>query len=84
MKLTNTQQRLLDYLRERILIHHLPPTRSEISGYFGWKSPNAAQDHLMALQAKGAIVVGKRASRNISLCELDSGAPGSGASTKGR
>lgn len=73
--LTETQQRLYDYLREQILVRHLPPTRAEISAHFGWKSPNAAEDHLRALETKGFVKLpprGVRSARNIQIQEIGS------------
>ena len=45
-----------------------PPTRMEISNFFGFKSPNAAEDHLKALKKKGFIEILSGTSRGISLC----------------
>ena len=35
----------------------MPPTRAEISRELGFKSPNAAEEHLKALARKGAIEI---------------------------
>ena len=40
----------------------------EISNFFGFKSPNAAEDHLKALKKKGFIEIVSGTSRGISLC----------------
>jgi len=45
----------------------MPPTRAEIAEAFGFKSPNAAEEHLRALQRKGAIDLVPGASRGIQL-----------------
>lgn len=65
MKLSVRQQQILDYIRERIRADGLPPTRAEITRDFGFASPNAAQCHLKALAAKGAIRLTPGAARGI-------------------
>jgi SOS-response transcriptional repressor LexA len=55
MSLTNTQTRVLEFIRTTIRQNQLPPTRREIAEHFGWRSENSAQDHLIALERKGAI-----------------------------
>ena len=47
----------------------------EISNYFGFKSPNAAEDHLRALKKKGFIEILSGTSRGISLSNIDDGIP---------
>ena len=42
-----------------------PPTRTEISHAFGWASPNAADEHLRALEKRGALVLTPRVARGI-------------------
>jgi repressor LexA len=67
--LTPQQARVLAYIRQRIL-EGMPPTRSEISKHFGWRSPNSAEDHIKALCRKGAIAMTfPGASRGIRLIE---------------
>ncbi|MCL4165981.1 UNVERIFIED_CONTAM: hypothetical protein GTU68_030312 [Idotea baltica] len=46
-----------------------PPTRVEIADYFGFKSPNAAEDHLKALDKKGHIELISGTSRGIFIAE---------------
>lgn len=65
MKLSTRQNEILDFIRDRIAQDGLPPTRSEINAHFGFKSPNAAQSHLKALAAKGAIRLDARTARGI-------------------
>lgn len=66
-KLTRRQQEILDLIRSHIQDTGYPPTRAEIAAHFGWKSPNAAEEHLKALARKGAIRMVAGASRGIQL-----------------
>jgi len=54
-KLTDTQQRILDYIREYIVEHGYPPAIRDIGKAFGISSPNGVMGHLRALQKKGYI-----------------------------
>ena len=45
----------------------MPPTRSEIAQACGFRSANAAEEHLRALARKGAIELLPGASRGIRL-----------------
>ena len=54
-ELTVRQKQILKFIRKKIESTGLPPTRAEISEEFGFKSTNAAEDHLRALAKKGAI-----------------------------
>ena len=55
IKLTPRQEQILDYIKEYLAETGFPPTRSEIAKEMGFKSPNAAEEHLRALARKGAI-----------------------------
>lgn len=66
-KLTKRQQEIFDLIRETIATTGAPPTRVEIAAAFGFKSPNAAEDHLQALARKGAIELVSGTSRGIRL-----------------
>jgi repressor LexA len=55
MDLTDTQHAILHFLAERIEAEGMPPTQTEIARAFGFKSLRAAQYHLEALEAAGAI-----------------------------
>ncbi|WP_298635478.1 transcriptional repressor LexA [uncultured Umboniibacter sp.] len=55
VKLTKRQQDVLDVLAKHIADTGLPPTRAEIAAELGFKSANAAEEHLKALARKGAI-----------------------------
>ncbi len=66
-KLTARQQEILDLIRGFIDTEGYPPTRVEIARALGFRSPNAAEDHLRALARKGAITVQAGTSRGIRL-----------------
>ena len=66
-KLTVKQQQILDYIKEHLNLTGFPPTRSDIANEMGYKSPNAAEDHLRALARKGAIEIIPGTSRGIRL-----------------
>ena len=68
-KLTKRQAEILDFLKGWIEEQGYPPTRIEIAQALGFKSPNAAEDHLKALARKGAIEMISGASRGIRLVE---------------
>ncbi|MGJ4727864.1 transcriptional repressor LexA [Luteimonas sp. SDU101] len=55
MKLTDTQQGILALIAERIEAEGVPPSQTEIARAFGFSSVRAAQYHLEALEAAGAI-----------------------------
>lgn len=67
--LTPRQQHILDWIREFINSTGMPPTRADLSRAMGFKSPNAAEAHLRALERKGAIEMISGASRGIRLVE---------------
>jgi repressor LexA len=67
--LTQRQQQILDWIREFIDQSGMPPTRADLSKAMGFKSPNAAEEHLRTLQRKGAIEMLPGASRGIRLVE---------------
>lgn len=66
-KLTARQQQVLDLIRSAIEATGLPPTRAEIAEELGFRSPNAAEEHLKALARKGAIEMMPGASRGIRI-----------------
>ena len=67
LKLTARQEEILAYVKEYMQETGYPPTRSEIACKMGFKSPNAAEEHLRALARKGAIEVLPGTSRGIKL-----------------
>ena len=79
-KLTQRQQQVLDIVRQHIDETGYPPTRADIAQKLGFKSANAAEEHLKALARKGAIEMIAGASRGIRLPE-SSGIPIIGRAT---
>ena len=67
--LTARQSQVLDLIRRHILDTGYPPTRADIASELGFKSPNAAEEHLKALARKGAIEMIPGTSRGIRLPE---------------
>ncbi|MBX3727206.1 MAG: transcriptional repressor LexA [Xanthomonadales bacterium] len=55
MELTATQQAILDLIAERVEAEGVPPSQAEIARAFGFRGVRAAQYHLEALEAAGAI-----------------------------
>ncbi|WP_189386528.1 transcriptional repressor LexA [Bacterioplanes sanyensis] len=68
-KLTARQQQVLDFIRTSLEATGFPPTRAEIAKQLGFRSPNAAEEHLKALARKGAIAIMPGASRGIRVIE---------------
>ena len=66
-KLTKRQTEILDLIKSHIEETGFPPTRAEIARTFGFRSPNAAEEHLRALARKGAIEITPGASRGIRI-----------------
>lgn len=64
-KLTARQQQILELIQNAILSTGAPPTRAEIATELGFKSANAAEEHLKALARKGAIELVSGTSRGI-------------------
>jgi repressor LexA len=67
--LTDRQAEILRLVRELTEVSGYPPTRAEIAGRMGFRSVNAAEQHLRALEKKGAIEISSGASRGIRVCE---------------
>lgn len=65
--LTARQQQVYELIRDHINQTGMPPTRAEIAEKLGFRSPNAAEEHLKALARKGAIEIISGASRGIRL-----------------
>ncbi len=76
-KLTSRQEQVLALIKQNIDETGYPPTRAEIANALGFKSANAAEEHLRALARKGAIEMVPGASRGIRLpeSEVDQGIP---------
>ena len=69
-KLTLRQKEILTFISQFIEKHKFPPTRSELSAHFGFRSPNAAEAHLRALEKKSMIGIERGAARGITLLPL--------------
>ncbi|WP_373079420.1 transcriptional repressor LexA [Zhongshania sp.] len=68
-KLTARQAQILQLIKDHIADTGYPPTRADIARELGFRSPNAAEEHLKALARKGAIEIIAGASRGIRLPE---------------
>jgi repressor LexA len=66
-KLTARQQQILELIQNSIAETGAPPTRAEIAHTLGFKSANAAEEHLQALARKGVIDLVSGTSRGIRL-----------------
>jgi repressor LexA len=66
-KLTARQQQILDLVQSKIARTGAPPTRAEIAAELGFRSANAAEEHLQALARKGVIELLGGTSRGIRL-----------------
>lgn len=82
MTLTSRQSEIFQFIQEVIEDTGIPPTRAEIARKLGFRSVNAAEEHLRALQRKGAIALVPGASRGIRI--LDAGAESPGVPLVGR
>ncbi len=66
-QLTPRQKEILHMIQEFIADYGMPPTRADIARELGFKSANAAEEHLRALQKKGVLELVPGASRGIQL-----------------
>jgi len=66
-ELTPRQAEILQLIQEHLASRGYPPTRAEICRIMGFRSPNAAEEHLRALARKGAIEMAPGASRGLTL-----------------
>lgn len=73
LKLTARQEQILNLIREAIENTGFPPTRAEIAAELGFRSANAAEEHLQALARKGAIELSPGTSRGIRLRDQGAG-----------
>lgn len=71
IKLTPRQSEILAFIKRCLEDHGYPPTRAEIAQELGFKSPNAAEEHLKALARKGAIEMTPGASRGIRIPDFE-------------
>jgi repressor LexA len=72
IKLTARQEQILELIKSAIENTGFPPTRAEIAAELGFRSANAAEEHLQALARKGAIEISPGTSRGIRLREAGS------------
>ena len=73
--LTSRQKEILDLIKDHLKEKGFPPTRADISRTLGFKSHNAAEQHLRAIEKKGFISILSGASRGIVLNEEEKGIP---------
>lgn len=71
VNLTERQAEILALIRQRVEKSGMPPTRAEICEALGFRSPNAAEEHLRALARKGMLELLPGASRGIRLLGRD-------------
>ena len=69
IKLTARQEQILKLIQDAIENTGFPPTRAEIAQILGFRSANAAEEHLQALARKGAIEISPGTSRGIRLVD---------------
>ncbi|WBS01608.1 transcriptional repressor LexA [Pseudoduganella sp. SL102] len=81
IKLTARQEQILNLIRDAIESTGFPPTRAEIAAELGFKSANAAEEHLKALARKGAIEITAGTSRGIRLLGDRAARPASSTSS---
>ena len=79
-QLTARQRQILDLIRHHVRETGYPPTRAEIAQAFGFRSVNAAVDHLKALARHGVIELRQGTSRGIRLLDRDAAEEGDGRS----
>jgi repressor LexA len=73
-ELTPRQAEILELIRSQLEATGFPPTRAEIARHLGFRSVNAAEEHVKALAKKGLIELVPNASRGIRLTQ-DTGLP---------
>ena len=74
--LTDRQSEILKLIRELMEVSGYPPTRAEIAERMGFKSVNAAEQHLRALERKGALEILQGASRGLRVKDRPGGRAG--------
>ncbi|MCJ0974500.1 transcriptional repressor LexA [Pseudomonas sp. PS1] len=84
IKLTPRQSEILAFIKRCLEDNGYPPTRAEIAQELGFKSPNAAEEHLKALARKGAIEMTPGASRGIRVPGIEPAAEENGLPVIGR
>lgn len=71
LKLTARQEQILTLIKDAIQNTGFPPTRAEIANELGFRSTNAAEEHLQALARKGVIEISAGTSRGIRLLDSE-------------
>jgi len=69
-ELTPAQTRVLDFIRSYMVANTYPPTRQEIASGLGFRSANAAEQHLRAIERKGVIQLIRGTARGIRLTSM--------------
>lgn len=82
IKLTARQEQILNLIKDAIENTGFPPTRAEIATELGFRSANAAEEHLQALARKGAIEISPGTSRGIRLLNMGLGRDGERVATR--
>ncbi|MBE0506113.1 MAG: transcriptional repressor LexA [Marinospirillum sp.] len=72
LKLTKRQQQVLQIVKEFMRDKGMPPTRAEIAKKLGFKSANAAEEHLKALAKKGVLEIMPGTSRGLRITQTAS------------
>ena len=67
--LTERQTEILRLIKDLTEVSGFPPTRAEIAERMGFRSVNAAEQHLRALERKGALEISAGSSRGIKIRE---------------
>lgn len=70
-KLTDKQQKVLDFVVKYITENGYAPSREDIALELGFASSNAANDHLRALERKRRIKIADGVARGIRVLEVD-------------
>ncbi len=74
--LTERQSEILRLIRELTEASGFPPTRAEIARSMGFRSVNAAEQHLRALEKKGALDISSGVSRGLRIRDRAGARPG--------
>lgn len=75
-QLTHRQAEILRFIQQVIDDTGMPPTRAEIAKQLGFRSANAAEEHLRALKRKGAVELIPGVSRGIQVLDPANDTPG--------
>ncbi|MBA3479045.1 MAG: transcriptional repressor LexA [Lautropia sp.] len=81
-ELTPRQLEILGLIKRHLATTGFPPTRAEIAAELGFRSANAAEEHLKALARKGVIELTSGASRGIRLVLPAAAAPAAGSTSR--